>query len=144
MWMTFSEHVQHGWLMRSDFWFSSTSLSDWPLLMCWYGVSLSLLLPLSHCLSLSVVIDVLNALPLEGKTFWFSTWFKKNFIELVTKRWSGLLLSSCMQSYSPYFSSSCFLCWEVGAKEVYLWFSKLITSNWWLAFYLLSIDSKTG
>ncbi|CAK9144146.1 unnamed protein product [Ilex paraguariensis] len=26
--------MKYGWLIRSDFWFSSRSLSDWPLLMC--------------------------------------------------------------------------------------------------------------
>ncbi|KAI5674348.1 hypothetical protein M9H77_14712 [Catharanthus roseus] len=30
--------MKYGWLIRADFWFSSTSLRDWPLLMC--GLSL--------------------------------------------------------------------------------------------------------
>ncbi|KAK6941359.1 Membrane bound O-acyl transferase, MBOAT [Dillenia turbinata] len=27
--------MKYGWLIRAGFWFSSKSLSDWPLLMCW-------------------------------------------------------------------------------------------------------------
>ncbi|XP_048335812.1 diacylglycerol O-acyltransferase 1 isoform X4 [Ziziphus jujuba] len=27
--------MKYGWLMKTGFWFSSTSLRDWPLLMCW-------------------------------------------------------------------------------------------------------------
>jgi diacylglycerol O-acyltransferase-1 len=27
--------MKYGWLIRTDFWFSSRSLRDWPLFMCW-------------------------------------------------------------------------------------------------------------
>lgn len=34
-WRIFLLFLQYGWLISTGFWFRSTSLRDWPLLMCW-------------------------------------------------------------------------------------------------------------